>query len=73
MTASAKSFASSSLDATLVKSYATDFAGSKAFGMPLASRSRTRPALGDSADKDRNALLCRLNSYLAPKEKEGAA
>jgi hypothetical protein len=25
------------------------------------------------ADEDRNARLCQLNSYLAPKEKEGAA
>jgi hypothetical protein len=62
------------LDATLVKSYATDFCGVKS--LREASRAQIENFVGhlaDWADKDRNALLCQLNSYLANKEKEGAA
>jgi len=53
------------LDPNLVKSYATDFCGVKAL------REAKRVHLADWAEKDRNALLCQLNSYLSPKE--GAA
>jgi hypothetical protein len=60
------------LDATLVKAYATDFCGVKTL------RDSTREQvenfvthLADWAEKDRNALLCQLNSY--PVQKEGAA
>jgi len=62
------------LDATLVKSYATDFCGVKS--LREATREQVETFVGylaDWAEKDRNALLCQLNSYLAPKEKEGAA
>ena len=60
------------LDATLVKSYATDFCGVKA--LREATREQVEnfvSHLADWADKDRNALLCQLNSY--PRQKEGAA
>ncbi len=60
------------LDATLVKSYATDFCGVKT--LRDATRERVEnfvTHLADWAEKDRNALLCQLNSY--PAQKEGAA
>jgi hypothetical protein len=60
------------LDATLVKSYATDFCGVKT--LREASREQVEnfvKHLADWADKDRDALLCQLNSYLGAKE--GAA
>src|SRR5437870_12072436 len=60
------------LDPNLVKSYAVDFCRTKTL------REATREQLenfvvhlADWAEKDRNALLCQLNSYLSPKE--GAA
>ena len=60
------------LDPTLVKCYATDFCGTKTL------RDATREQienfvvhLADWAEKDRDALLCQLNSY--PKSVEGAA
>jgi hypothetical protein len=60
------------LDASSVKSYATDFCGVKSL------RDATREQIenfvehiADWAVKDRNALLCQLNSY--PKNVEGAA
>jgi hypothetical protein len=62
------------LDATSVKSYATDFCGVKS--LREATREQVEnfvQHLADWAEKDRNALLCQLNSYLPPKEKEGAA
>jgi hypothetical protein len=62
------------LDATLVKSYATEFCGVKS--LREATREQVENFvvhLSDWAEKDRNALLCQLNSYLARKEKEGAA
>ena len=63
------------LDATLVKSYATDFCGVKS--LREATREQVEDFvqhLGDWAEKDRNALLCQLNSYLPRGEnKEGAA
>jgi len=60
------------LDATLVKSYATDFCGVKT--LRDATREQVEnfvTHLADWAEKDRNALLCQLNSY--PAQKEGAA
>jgi hypothetical protein len=62
------------LDATLVKSYATDFCGVKSLREATREQIETFVAyLADWAEKDRNALLCQLNSYLAREEKEGAA
>jgi hypothetical protein len=60
------------LDATLVKAYATDFCGTKT--LRKATREQVEnfvEHLADWADKDRNALLCQLNSYF--RTKEGAA
>jgi hypothetical protein len=60
------------LDAPLVKSYATNFCGVKT--LRDATREQVEhfvAHLADWADKDRNALLCQLNSYIG--EKEGAA
>ena len=60
------------LDATLVKSYATDFCGVKS--LRQATREQVEnfvTHLADCAEKDRNALTCQLNSYLG--QKEGAA
>jgi len=60
------------LDPTLVKAYASDFCGTKT--LREATREQVEnfvTHLADWAEKDRNALLCQLNSYLGPKE--GAA
>jgi hypothetical protein len=60
------------LDATLVKAYATDFCGTKT--LREATREQVENFvvhLADWAEKDRNALLCQLNSYF--RTKEGAA
>jgi hypothetical protein len=60
------------LDATLVKAYATDFCAVKT--LREATREQVEAFvmhLADWAEKDRNALLCQLNSY--PAQKEGAA
>jgi hypothetical protein len=60
------------LDAILVKSYATDFCGVK--NLREATREQVEnfvAHLADWADKNRDSLLCQLNSYLGPKE--GAA
>jgi hypothetical protein len=60
------------LDANLVKSYAMDFCGTKT--LREASREQIESFvvhLADWAEKDRNALLCQLNSY--PASQEGAA
>jgi hypothetical protein len=63
------------LDATLVKSYATDFCGVKS--LREATREQVEhfvEELANWAEKDRNALICQLNSYLPRGEnKEGAA
>ena len=56
------------LDANLVKSYATDFCGVKT--LREATREQVEnfvTHLADWAEKDRNALLCQLNSYLGQK------
>ena len=60
------------LDATLVKSYATDFCGVKTLREATREQVENFVAhLADWAEKDRDALLCQLNSYLDAKE--GAA
>ena len=56
------------LDAELVKAYAVDFCGTKA--LRDASREQVEnfvTHLADWAEKDRNALLCQLNSYSLPQ------
>jgi hypothetical protein len=56
------------LDAKLVKSYAVDFCGAKT--LRDASREQVENFvihLADWAEKDRNALLCQLNSYSRPQ------
>jgi hypothetical protein len=61
-----------SLDAELVKSYATDFCGTKT--LREATREQVESFvvhLADWAEKDRNALLCQLNSY--QRSQAGAA
>jgi hypothetical protein len=67
------------LDPDLVKAYAVDFCGTKT--LKEASRVQVENFvvyLADWAEKDRNALLCQLNSYARVKENpeqknEGAA
>jgi hypothetical protein len=57
------------LDPELVKAYAVDFCGTKA--LRDASREQVEnfvQQLADWAEKDRNALLCQLNSYSRPKQ-----
>jgi hypothetical protein len=57
------------LDPNLVKSYAIDFCGTKA--LRDATREQVENFvvhLADWAEKDRNALLCQLNSYTGRKE-----
>jgi hypothetical protein len=59
------------LDPNLVKSYATDFCGVKT--LRDATREQVEhfvTHLADWAERDRNALLCQLNSY---PQKEGVA
>jgi hypothetical protein len=60
------------LDPNLVKAYATDFCGVK--NLREATREQVESFvvhLADWAEKDRNALLCQLNSY--PGQKEAGA
>jgi hypothetical protein len=60
------------LDSNLVKSYAMEFCGVKS--LREATREQVENFvvhLADWAEKDRNALLCQLNSY--PSQKVGAA
>jgi len=60
------------LDPTLVKAYATDFCGTKT--LREATREQVEnfvTHLAGWAEKDRNSLLCQLNSYQPTKE--GAA
>ena len=60
------------LDANLVKSYAVDFCGTKTLRETSREQVENFVAhLADWAEKDRNALLCQLNSYLGSKQ--GAA
>jgi hypothetical protein len=60
------------LDPNLVKFYATDYCGVKTLREAKRQQVEAFVAhLADWAKKDRNALLCQLNSYLSPKD--GAA
>jgi hypothetical protein len=60
------------LDANLVKSYAEEFCGTKSLREATREQVEAFVAhLADWAEKDRDALLCQLNSY--PGSKEGAA
>ena len=57
------------LDPELVKAYAVDFCGTKA--LKDATRGQVEnfvQQLADSAQKDREALLCQLNSYARPNQ-----
>jgi len=57
------------LDPELVKAYAVEFCGTKT--LRDATREQVEnfvQALADWAEKDRNALLCQLNSYAQPKK-----
>jgi len=57
------------LDPELVKAYAVDFCGTKT--LREASREQVENfvrQLADWAERDRNALLCQLNSYTHPKQ-----
>jgi hypothetical protein len=57
------------LDPELVKAYAVDFCGTKT--LRDASREQVEnfvQQLADCSEKDRNALLCQLNSYARPKQ-----
>jgi hypothetical protein len=57
------------LDPELVKAYAVDFCGTTT--LREASREQVENfvrQLADWAEKDRNALLCQLNSYERPKQ-----
>jgi hypothetical protein len=57
------------LDPELVKAYAVDFCGTKT--LREATREQVEnfvQQLADWAEKDRNALLCQLNSYPRPKQ-----
>jgi hypothetical protein len=57
------------LDPELVKAYAVDFCGTKT--LREASREQVEnfvQQLADWANKDRNALICQLNSYERPKQ-----
>ena len=56
------------LDPTLVKAYATEFCGVKTLREATREQVENFVArLADWAEKDRNALLCQLNSYLGQK------
>ncbi len=62
------------LDPELVKAYAVDFCGTKT--LRDASREQVEAfvqQIAEWAEKDRNALLCQLNSYLPPKQEERIA
>jgi hypothetical protein len=60
------------LDPNLVKAYATDFCGVKILREATREQVENFVAhLADWAEKDRNALLCQLNSY--PRPEEGVA
>jgi hypothetical protein len=67
------------LDPDLVKAYAIDFCGTKTLKDATRAQVETFVThLADWAEKDRNALLCQLNSYIRVKENqeqknEGAA
>ncbi len=56
------------LDPNLVKAYATEFCGTEALREATREQVESFVAhLADWAEKDRNALLCQLNSYMPAK------
>jgi hypothetical protein len=62
------------LDPELVKAYAVDFCGTKA--LKDATRGQVESfvqQLADSVQKDREALLCQLNTYARPSNQEVVA
>ena len=62
------------LDPELVKAYAVGFCGAKT--LHDATREQVENfvhSLADWAEKDRNALVCQLNSYASPKQQENVA
>ena len=60
------------LDPNLVKAYAVDFCGTKTLREATRAQVENFVAhLADWAQKDRNALLCQLNSY-SPREGSAA-
>jgi hypothetical protein len=57
------------LDPELVKAYAVDFCGTKALkDAPREQVVTFVQQLADAVKKDRNALLCQLNSYARPRQ-----
>jgi hypothetical protein len=61
------------LDPELVRAYAIDFCSTKT--LREATREQVEnfvQQLADWAEKDRNALLCQLNSYAVPKQEHAA-
>ncbi len=62
------------LEPNLVKAYAVDFCGTQTLREATREQVEKFVAhLADWAEKDRNALLCQLNSYPVNEEKEGAS
>ena len=62
------------LDAGLVKAYAVDFCGTEK--LKDATREQVErfvQHLAESAQKDRDALVCQLNSYARPQQEEVVA
>ena len=61
------------LDAVLVKAYAVEFCGSKTLKEPTRERVEEFVCqLAERVEKDRDGLLCQLNSYARPNQ-EGVA
>ena len=56
------------LDPELVKAYAVDFCGTKTLRDSREQVENFVQQLADWAEKDRNALVCQLNSYERPKQ-----
>ena len=56
------------LDPELVKAYAVDFCGTKTLRDSREQVENFVQQLADWAEKDRNALVCQLNSYSQPKQ-----
>ena len=60
------------LDPVLVKAYAVEFCGAKTLReAPREQVENFIQHLADWAEKDKNALLCQLNSYLQPEQDSG--
>lgn len=58
------------LDPSLVKAYAVEFCGTKTLRESSSEQIENFiQQLADWAEKDRNALICQLNTYLPPEQK----